>query len=173
MIAIEFSRPVAVDRLGHDERRYEIEANADERAALAVRYGIVAVDAFRADIRLRRLAGGRVLLDGRFSADVVQTCVVSLEPVPAHVEEDFSLTYADERTEDGAEVVVALAEADPPEPIEDGIIDLGEAAAEHLALALDPFPRAPDVVFRVEDGPEPEPPPKANPFAALSALKKK
>lgn len=176
MIAVEFSRPVAVERLGHDERRYEIEANAGERAALAERYGILAVVSLTARLLLKRLPGGSLVrLAGRFSADVVQSCVVSLDPVPAHLEEDFVLTYATERDADAGagEVVVDLDDEDPPEPIENGMIDLGEAAAEHLALALDPFPRAANATFQGGDAPADEPPAKANPFAALVSLKKK
>ncbi|PKU25564.1 YceD family protein [Telmatospirillum siberiense] len=174
MIAIEFSRPVQVDRFGHDERRYDIEANGEERAALAERYGILSVDSFTAHLRLRRISGERLLLKGRFSADVVQSCVVSLEPVSAHLEEDFSLVYAADLDEEDVEVDIGLTEEDPPEPIEGGVIDLGEAAAEHLALALDPFPRAPGASFQGGDEPpEPEPPPKVSPFAALASLKKK
>lgn len=174
MIAIELSRPVPVDRLGHDERVYDIEANADERAALAQRYGILAVDVLVAKLRVKRLPGGALIrVDGHFSADVVQSCVVSLEPVSEHVEEDFVLTFATGRDEDPEEVVIAMDEEDPPEPIENGIIDIGEAVAEHLALAIEPFPRAPNAVFLSGDEPPPEPPAKANPFAALAPMKKK
>jgi uncharacterized metal-binding protein YceD (DUF177 family) len=173
MIALEFSRPVPVERLGHDERVYDIEANTDERAALAARFGILAVESLTARLRLKRVAGGTLLrLAGHFSADVVQSCVVTLEPVPAHLEEDFVLTFSTERDEEGEEVVVGLDEEEPPELIENGIIDLGEAAAEHLALALDPFPRAPNATFHGGDEPAPEPPAKASPFAALASLKK-
>jgi uncharacterized metal-binding protein YceD (DUF177 family) len=174
MIAIEFSRPVLVERLANDERLYEIEANALERAALAARYGILALDALTARLRLQRMPGStKVRLAGRFSADVVQSCVVSLEPVPAHLEEDFVLVFAGERHKDEEEVVVAFDDEDPPEPIENGIIDLGEAVAEHLALALDPFPRAAHATFENGDEPAQDTPGKASPFAALASLKKK
>jgi uncharacterized metal-binding protein YceD (DUF177 family) len=163
-----------VDRLGHDERRYDIETNAEERVALAERFGILAVEALTARLRVERLPGGTLVrLTGRFAADVVQSCVVSLDPVSAHLEEDFVLTFATERHEDSDEVVVNLDDEDPPEPIEDGIIDLGEAVAEHLALALDPFPRAANATFEGGDAPEQELPAKVTPFAALASLKKK
>ncbi len=173
MIALEFSRPVLVERLGHDERTYDIEANTEERAALAARYGILAVETLTARLRLTRTGSTRVRLSGRFSADVVQSCVVSLEPVAAHLEEDFALTFATEKDDDPDEVVVIMDDEDPPEPIESGIIDLGEAAAEHLALALDPFPRAATAAFDAGDEPARDPPAKASPFAALASLKKK
>jgi uncharacterized metal-binding protein YceD (DUF177 family) len=173
MIAIEFSRSISVDRLGHDERVYEIEANAAERAALAQRFAIISVDRLAARVSLRRVAGKTMVrLNGRFAADVVQSCVVTLEPVPAHLEEDFEMIFSPGPAADANEVVVDLDIEDPPEPIPNGIIDIGEATAEHLALALDPFPRAPGA--RVEGIEAAGPlPPKPSPFAALAALKKK
>jgi len=59
MIALEFSRPVLVDRLGHDERRYDIDTNTEERVALAERFGILAVEALTARLRVKRLPGER------------------------------------------------------------------------------------------------------------------
>lgn len=172
MIELEFSRPIAVDRLGHDERTYDIEANPSEREALTRRMGVLALDKLSATVILRRKAGNLVRVRGRLQADVVQACVVSLEPVPAHLEEEFELVYAPEDQRDPAEVVVDMDVEDPPEVIVDGVIDIGEATAEHLALALDPFPRAPGAQFEGGEE-EPESPPKANPFASLAGLKKK
>lgn len=169
----EFHRPIAVDRLGHQEKAFEIEADAAERDALARRFGIIAVEALQATVRLRLVAGGSMVsLKGRFVADVVQTCVVTLEPVPGHLEEEFTLTYGTPEPDESPEVVVDLDAEDPPEPIDNGIIDIGEATAEHLALALDPFPRAAGASFKtIDDGPAEES--KPHPFAALAALKKK
>jgi uncharacterized metal-binding protein YceD (DUF177 family) len=81
---------------------------------------------------------------GRIDADVVQSCVVSLAPVPAQVTEEFEafFTQNPERAALSEEITFAPDEQDPPELIEDGTIDLGELAAQHLSLALDPFPRA-------------------------------
>ena len=59
------------------------------------------------------------------------------------------------------------AMAEPPEPIENGMIDLGRLAADVLHLAIDPYPRKQGVVFEAEVvAPDPE----DHPFAALKAL---
>lgn len=174
MIDLEFSRPVLFERLGHDERFYEIEASTDECRALAERYGILDVKALRASIRLKR-AGSHARLEGHLEAEVVQACVVTLDPVPEHVDEAFELTYtqdADGEAPELNEIVVEMEGEDPPEPIDNGIIDIGEATAEHLALALNPFPRVPGAVFTAAGGGT-EQEEKASPFAALAALKKK
>lgn len=169
----EFSRPIPIDRLSQQEKVFDVTAEAAEREALARRFGILGIDALSAQIRLRLLAGGKLVrLKGRFAADVVQACVVSLEPVPAHLEEDFELTYGAEAEEEGEEVVIDLDAEEPPEPLHNGMVDIGEAAAEHLALALDPFPRAPGAVFESAAETLDEQSPR-NPFGALEALKKK
>lgn len=181
MITPEFSRPIALDRVGLKERTYEIEASEAECAALAERLGVLAVKNFAAAIRLRLTGGGKIVrLSGRIKAELRQTCVVTLEPMDLAVEEEFSRLYSVEAADEMSEVVIEVDE-DVPDPVEDGQIDMGEAAAEHLALAMDPFPRSPGAAFT----PPPEEPPgstrtrseqpeeKPSPFAALAGLGKK
>lgn len=178
MIAPEFSRPIALDRIGLKDKSYEISADEKERAALAERLGVPAVKSFDATIRLRLTSGGKIVrLSGHIKAALTQICVVTLEPIPTSVEESFSRLYSVEAGDEMEEVVVDMEEDDVPDPIEDGHIDMGEAAAEHLALAMDPFPRAPGVAFDVppEFSPEQEAEPELprSPFAELAALRKK
>ena len=173
MIALEFSRPIEVDGIGARERGFAIEADPVEREALAHRLGLIDLPALSARLRAKWVAGGTLLrLRGVLSADVVQECVVTLEPVPAHIEEEFELFYCTATLPMSEEVVLDLEGPDPPDPIENGTIDIGEAVAEQLALALDPFPRADGAVFdQVEK--DSAPIARPSPFAALAALKKK
>ncbi len=139
MNAVEFSRPVDVARLGAAEARYDIAATETERAALAKRFDLVSLDRFEARVTLHRVAGGMVRLSASLAADLVQTDIVTLEPLPSHVEDNFTLLFgpeADEATtlDPNAEVV---------EPLDDGRIDIGEAVAQQLSLAINPYPRAP------------------------------
>ena len=173
MIALEFSRPLALDRIGLKEKSYEIEADAAECAALAKRLGVPAVRSFAATIRLRLTGGGKIVrLAGRIRAELTQICVVTIEPMSSTVEEDFSRLYSVEAGDEMAEVVIEIDE-DVPDPVEDGQIDMGEAAAEHLALAMDPFPRSPGAAFEAPPEEPPEPEEKPSPFAALATLGKK
>jgi uncharacterized metal-binding protein YceD (DUF177 family) len=176
MITPEFSRPIALDRIGLKDKSYEIEADEAERAALAKRLGIPAVNSFAATIRLRLTGGGGVVrMAGHIKAELTQICVVTLEPMTTLVQEDFSRLYSVEAADEMAEVVIEIDE-DVPDPVEDGQIDMGEAAAEHLALAMDPFPRSPGAAFTApEEPPETpqEPELKPSPFAALAGLSKK
>jgi hypothetical protein len=139
-VAPEFSRRVELARLGAHEALYPISAGAAEREALARRFDLLSLDRLEADIQLMRIDGRMVRLRGRLRADVVQACVVSLEPVASVIEQDFTVLYGPTRP--GKSVMVDL-ETDVAEPFDGEAIDIGEAAAQQLALALDPYPRAP------------------------------
>lgn len=173
-IAPEFSRTVRVDQIPAAGITMDVQAKPAELVALAARFDLQTMERLEASVRLKAIAGGALVrVDGRFSADVVQTCVVTLEPVPAHVEEEFSLTYGvPEPEEPGEEIELSLDEEDPPDPIIDGTIDVGEAVAEHVALALDPFPRKPGIAFSGVDDEPVEEERKPSPFAVLAQLRK-
>jgi uncharacterized metal-binding protein YceD (DUF177 family) len=162
----EFSRP---HRLGPDPREVVLEADAAERAALTARFGILAIHALSARLSLRAEPGGTVRARGTLSAVVEQECVVTLDPVRQAVEARLDLRILDEGG------VPADDDPDSPDEIESagGVVDLGEAVAEQLALALDPYPRAAGAELPELAPPEPaapEPPAKRNPFAALKKL---
>ncbi len=138
----EFSRLISAERIGIQETMREIAANAAERQRLAERLGLLSLDRLAATLRLQRLRGDVVRLRGRLEADVVQACVVSLEPVPARLVEDFSASYAASVEAGGGEIVLAVEDEDPPEAMQNGRIDLGETVVQQLAVALDPYPRS-------------------------------
>ncbi len=83
--ASEFSRPFAIDGLRDDEAQVKVVAEPEERARLALRFDLVAIDSLVASFNLRLSPLGEVEVDGRLEAEVVQRCVVSLEAVPARV----------------------------------------------------------------------------------------
>lgn len=170
----EFSRPLNVERLSKGWTQIDLTADSAECRALADRFGIIGIEALTATVRLKRLAGSRMVrLDGRLCARVVQACSVTSEPLLQDVDEAFSLDYAPmEAADDRDEISFSYEEADPPEPIVDGVIDIGEAVAEHLALSLDPFPRHPLAEFKQDNTEEAGDEGKPNPFAALEALRK-
>ena len=175
----EFSRPVQVEKLGLQDYSQKIKPRPEELVALAERLKVDRLDSLNAEISLKLLPGGDVLVEGSYAAHVSQTCVVTLEPVESDISADFTVTYSESAEEYfGAEDEDDAdhdPEFDPPEPIEDGIIDIGEAVIQQLALEIDPFPRVKGATFDgfsagapIEDEPEVE---KKNPFAVLSKLK--
>lgn len=169
----EFSRPILAERIGREEVERRIEADGAERQALAQRLGLETLDGLKAELRLKRLSRGRIRLDGRFEAALTQLCVVSLEPVASRIEAEFSVEYAEKAVPGGPEVVVSIESAEPPEPIERGAIDLGEAVVQQLAERIDPYPRAAGAEAKWPDQTSAETEAqKKLPFEALAALKK-
>jgi uncharacterized metal-binding protein YceD (DUF177 family) len=161
-----------VDRIGNDGREVTFSASDEERAALAARFDLEGLAALAGRAVVTRIAGGKLFrLEAAFEADAVQTCVVTLDPLPVRLSETFTMTFAPaEDIERPSEVVIG-EEEDPPEPLVDGTIDVGEAVAEHLSLALDPFPRkaGAEIPENPAAAAEEERP---HPFAALAQLKK-
>jgi uncharacterized metal-binding protein YceD (DUF177 family) len=145
----EFSRTVRVDQIGREPKRRHIEASAAECARLAERLGLAELKRLVADLELRRLGGGRIELAGELEAELVQLCVVTLEPLPARIRESIALEFLElpaGAEEPSGASVIALDQAEPPEPIREGTIDLGEAVVQQLAVAIEPYPRAPGAV---------------------------
>jgi uncharacterized metal-binding protein YceD (DUF177 family) len=163
--APEFARPIDLDRLASGENVYDLTATPAERAALVRRFDLLALDRLDAQVRLTRLAGGLLRLAATLSADLVQACVVTLEPVRARIDERFTLLYR--AGADAGETAVVLSGAtELVEPLPDIVLDIGEAVAQQLSLVLDPYPRAPGAAA------EPVGEALASPFAALAKWKK-
>lgn len=174
----EFSRVIRIEPemgSGDDAVTFTIEANPDERAALARRFGLLALDALSAAGRIDVASRGRrARLTATLKADATQICVVSLEPVRSTIEEQFSVTYDRDAGRTRIEPVqdFDIDAEDPPDPLPDDGIDVGEAVAEHFGLALDPYPRAPGVAIDAPgEGGERTEPGETSPFSALGRLK--
>ena len=166
----EFSRPIRLDTIGETARVITIEADDQERTALARRFGLVRLDRLDAEGAIRR-DGEIMFVEGRLRAAVTQSCVASGEPVDATVDAPFSLRFVPEAGDLPVEIELQVEDCDTLS-YAGGAIDLGEAVAETLALSLDPYPRSPDAetVLKAagvvaED--------EAGPFAALKALRDK
>lgn len=168
MSQFEFSRPVERDRIGDGNRR--IEADAQERQALARRFGLVSVDRLEANLALS-VDGAAINATGRMRADIIQSCAISGEDLPIRIDEPIALRFVPEASRRPDEEV-ELSEEDCDEIEYAGNqFDLGEAVAQSLALAIDPFATGPDADrVRKEKGLLDED--ASGPFAALAALKK-
>lgn len=138
----EFSRRFALDTIGSIPRAVTVEASAQECAAVAARFGLVALESLNAAATLVASASG-IETTGRFIADVVQSCVVTGEPVATHFDETFTLRFVDPEllVSDADEIELSDDDCDLIE-MDAGAVDLGEAVAQTLGLALDPFPRS-------------------------------
>ena len=146
-----------------------LDASPDECAALARRFALVRVDTLHAELALHR-DGRAILAAGRLSAEIVQNCAVSGAPLPVTISEPLALRFVPAQTHrPDEEIELAADELDEIE-YEGTQFDLGEAVAQSLALAIDPFAQAPGAdAFRKKAGLMGEA--QAGPFAALAALK--
>jgi hypothetical protein len=151
-----------------------LEASDAVRAAVADIAGLREVVSARASFDLKPKSGGRVHVTGEVHARIGQTCVVTLDPIENDIDEVIDLMFAPpEQIRSLAALVDEAAQSeadevpDPPEPIVDGVIDLGRLATDALFLAIDPYPRRPDAIF--EPSVESKDP-ADHPFAALKAL---
>jgi uncharacterized metal-binding protein YceD (DUF177 family) len=169
-----WSFPVLVAQVPETGLHQVLDTTAAQRERLAAVAGVNAVTQAEASFDVVPAADGRVHVTGRVRARVGQTCVVTLDPVENEIDEPIDVEFAPPsqipasgrsmQTEEGEDVEIP----DPPEPIVNGAIDLGQLAAEFLVLGIDPYPRKPGAVFVA---PEVAKDPEDHPFAALKALK--
>ena len=157
MTTPEFSRSVRAEQIRRMTGDVHIAADADERAALARRFGLVTLD--------------RLEARGRVRASLAQPCVATAEPVPEVIDSDFTLRFV---VEEGSAVEGEELELDAEDVDTIGYdgqqIDMGEAVAETMALAMTPYPRSPQADTALKEaGVLSEE--QAGPFAALLALK--
>ena len=166
--------PLVVAQIPEVGLHRDIEADQPVRKAMAEVAGLREILSASASLDVMPRGGGRFHVAGRVRARVGQTCVVTLDPIENDIDEPIDLMFAPpEQIPELSDLVDEAAESeeeipDPPEPIVNGIIDLGRLATDALFLTIDPYPRKPGAVFepRVEaDDPE------DHPFAALKALK--
>jgi len=159
-------------RLGNAGDEVRIEADAAQRAAIAAVAGILSLGRFAATVALTTSSPSRFLLVCRLEADVVQACVVTLEPVPARIVRDFTrelhFVGTGHRLPKDADLDLAVSDEDEPEEIESLHYDLAGPLVEEFLLALDPYPRCPGVEF---DAARHADAPPESPFAVLKSLK--
>jgi uncharacterized metal-binding protein YceD (DUF177 family) len=117
-------------------------------------------------VTLAAQRGGIIGVSGRLEAEIVQTCVISLTPFAGRVEDAFEARFTTMPPVAGDEIVLDL-DSDDPEPVENGIIDIGELVAQFLSLALDPYPKAPGAALKPSEAPVLA---TTSPFAALRVL---
>lgn len=165
--------PVAVEKVPDTGLHRDLEADQATREAVADVGGLREVLSAQASFDVTPKSGGRFHVAGRVRARIGQTCVVTLEEIESDIDEPIDLIFAPpDQIPEMATLVDEAEESDgdtpdPPEPIENGVIDLGRLATDALYLAVDPYPRKPDAVFEpLVEAPDPE----DHPFAALKAL---
>lgn len=152
--APEWSVLVDAQTVTSNAQKLRIAASEDERKALARRLGLMTISSLSADLTLHRERGNIIHVNGLMKANVTQLCVMTQDPVQTQIEETFEGWYADQerivmlakarhdrlgRLTDSE--VPILDESEDPEPLVNGMIDIGELVVQNLSLTLDQFPR--------------------------------
>jgi len=158
-MAGEWSFAIEAGTIASDPKTFSFSATDSERVNLARRAGVDALESVEATVTVQRVRGGVIHAMGSLQAQVIQSCVVTLAPIHTHINdqfegwyggEDTAVSFARAKSERDAKKanmeMEILEESVDPEPIIAGLIDLGELAAQHLCLSINPYPRAPGVM---------------------------
>ncbi|MDQ3247006.1 MAG: DUF177 domain-containing protein [Pseudomonadota bacterium] len=166
----EFARRLRLDQI-RDGDRLDLFSGEAERQAIAERLGLQRLDRLEAHAALSR-TGDIIRAHGRLHASLEQSCVVTGEPVAAHVDEAFEILFMPPPQDSKPDEEVELGAEDCDVVFHDGAaIDIGDAIADTLALSIDPYPRSAGAEATLKEAgvlSEAE----AGPFAALAKLKR-
>ncbi|WEZ83829.1 DUF177 domain-containing protein [Rhizobium sp. 32-5/1] len=174
-----FSYPVKVGNISANAVTVRLSADDRERLDLAALWDVVEVQSLSAELQINRWKKDGVRIRGRVAANIVQACVVTLEPVESEIDEAIDVILVPEGSRlariaanDTGEMFVDPEGPDVPEVFTGDTIDAGIVVAEHAALAIDPYPRKDGAAFgeRIESTKDDDVRP--NPFAALKDWKK-
>jgi uncharacterized metal-binding protein YceD (DUF177 family) len=175
---VPFSYRIKVGNVSHNPIELRIRADERERKALAKLWDILGVEALTAELRIRRWKKDGVKVMGTVHAEVTQACVVTLDPMPEVIDEEIEEIFVPEGSalarmpaNDAGEIVVDADGPDLPELFTGDEIDVGALVAEMAAMALDPYPRKPDVEFGGHIEGDATDNKKPSPFAVLKNLK--
>jgi uncharacterized metal-binding protein YceD (DUF177 family) len=171
--ANEFSVVVKMDDIGAGASQHVIAANAVQCAAVAQRFLLISLESLTASLSLAKTAAG-IMAKGRISANAVQACIATGDPVPVKLDEPLEILFIPEPREDGE---FELDASDCDTMFHDGKgVDIGEAVVQTFGLALDPYPRSSDaetILRKAGVKSEDEERAASGPFAGLAALKSK
>ena len=164
-----FAHQLRLDQI-RDGERLDLVADDAERSAIARRLTLPSIDRLEAHVTIAR-TGDTVRAEGRLLASLDQSCVVTGDPIAAHVDEPFAILFVPEPPDLAPDEEIELGEKDCDTVFYDGaVIDLGTAIADTLALSLDPYPRSASADAALKEaGVLSEE--QASPFAVLAGLK--
>ncbi len=176
---LPISHPVNIARLPQRGMPVKLVATDVERAALAREFDLIEVKAFTADLMVAKWRRDGVKVTGTVTADIIQACSITLDPLEARVDNEVDAVFVPEnsklasvKADANGEIVLDPDGPDAPETFEGDHLDVGQVAAEFFGLAIDPYPRKADAqlppVLEIDKEPA-----KVSPFAKLADLTRK
>jgi hypothetical protein len=177
---LPISYTISVARLPQKGMPVRLTASETERAALTVGHDLQAVKSFHADLLVIKWRRDGVRITGVVTSDIVQTCSVTLEPLPACIESQVDAMFVPEssklarpKVDENGEMLLDAEGPDAPETFSGDQLDVGVIAEEFFALAIDPYPRKQGAVLELTAQLEDVIPLKVSAFAKLAVLKQK
>ena len=157
-----------------------IDASPEQQAALAREHGLLDVKNFHADLVVSPWKRDGVSVSGRVEGDIVQECVVTLEPIDARIDEEVSAVFIPEGSNlerydrlSAAEMILDPEGPDAPESFSGTHIDVGALAEQFFALGIDPYPRKEGIEPFAKADVEEESQPSGTLAEKLAALKRR
>jgi uncharacterized metal-binding protein YceD (DUF177 family) len=163
-----WSHRIARDEVSEQGQHVDLSADEAVRAVLARSANLLDLPRLTASFDVTPIGRDGLHVEGEVTSTIIQECSVTLEPIEQNLVEQVDLTFVPEVAPGAAETIIGSDETDPPEALVGGIVDLGAIATEYFLLGIDPYPRKPGSEFQAPSAGEAA----ANPFEALSALKK-
>ncbi|MER5170459.1 DUF177 domain-containing protein [Thioclava sp. GXIMD2076] len=172
-LEMPWSHPVTVKDLNaRKPLRFEISPDKAQRKAIADWADIVSVGTLMFKGELAPAGKHDFILTGKLIAQITQSCVITLEPVPGEVRESVSRRYLRDWVEPTAEES-EIPEDDSAEALP-AVIDLAHVALEAFELGLPLYPRKEGVELGetvvTKPGEAPLRDADLKPFANLKAL---
>jgi len=146
------------------------EASGQELSEIKARLGVRKILSLALDAQLQRTIIGDIYqVSGNIKLIAERTCIVTLENFIETTEGVFDeyFTTSPEQATDQSEHLLIDPDEYEVTLLEQDSIDIGELALQHLVLALNPYPRAPDAPLAAGDGTIAK---TQRPFAGLDAL---
>ncbi len=177
--SLPFSHFVSVARLPRSGMPLKLVATEKECAALSKAHDLLGVSSFTANLLVTSWRGEGVKVKGVVSAKIMQACGITLEPIDAHVYNDFEATYVPEgskmavtKADENGEILIDSEGPDAPETFAGERLDVGQVAEEFFELGIDPYPRKAGAAFEsdIDNSKESA---KVSPFAKLIHLQEK
>lgn len=176
---VPFSYKVKVGHVSSNPVTVKLQANENELRAIAASWDILSVESFEAVLKINRWKKDGIKVQGTVKVSLTQACVVSLEPVPSVIDEEFEQIFVPEGsklarliTNEEGEIIISADSPDIPDQFTGDTLDVGSVVTEVAALAIEPYPRKSGVEFTGYGEEEIVLDKKPSPFAALKDWKK-
>lgn len=179
------SHLVNVTRMPSKGLNIKLEPDDGVCAELATQCDVLSISEFSAQLNVKSWHKDGVRVSGQLNATLTQSCIITLEPVPAQIDAQIDAVFVPSTSKlakpkinaETRELIVEAEGDDVPELFELPNLDVGAVAAEFFALELNPYPKSPNAdeiaAALAEQDEKTKSDAAENPFAALTKIRDK